>query len=325
MNTYYCICDRFDKINLHIIDMFLEYNKYIENPKKYSRTISNRIKSDKMNNKIDVARKILVIEYFTNNIFDIKKLSKIMYDWKYPYNKYDICDFCELDYVMYKDFRYSKWCSSQCAKKDFRRISEESKNIGIYKRNIKMQELFNDPKRNAEYRNKISESSKKRMNTPEEKLRHSTIMKEKIRKGEFTPCVTNSWTRWKVNINNKKFRSSFEGLFYLYHNIFRNDNILYEKLRIPYIDEYDKQRIYIVDFIDDKNKNVYEIKPYSQIDNENNKLKLAALKEWSKNNNFNLHIITENELSKLYHEMISDREFNHSFLVEIKGLYKWMK
>ena len=39
----------------------------------------------------------------------------------------------------------------------------------------------------------------------------------------------------------------------------------------------------------------------------------------------NLHIITENELSKLYHEMISDREFNHSFLVEIKGLYKWMK
>lgn len=155
-----------------------------------------------------------------------------------------------------------------------------------------------------ETKKKISETNKQVHNTPEFKLRklemytdkyrqnHSRIMKEKIASGEFTPCITNTWTHWdaKVELEDgtvKKFRSSWEACFW-----FCNQHLEYEKVRIPYsIDGTWKN--YIVDFVDTEQKILYEIKPNSVKDNESNVLKSEAAKEWCKVNNYSYSMITD--------------------------------
>ena len=62
---------------------------------------------------------------------------------------------------------------------------------------------------------------------------NSIKMKENIRTGRFTPCVTNSWAHSKVpvKVDNKiyKFRSCWEAAYFLL-----NTHLIYEKIRIPY-------------------------------------------------------------------------------------------
>jgi hypothetical protein len=119
------------------------------------------------------------------------------------------------------------------------------------------------------------------------KISHS--MKEKIKNGEFTPPITNSWTRRKAYAINKSikknFRSSWEAVFWL-----SNPNLLFEKTRIPYIFE-GKQRIYITDFTDEEKKVIYEIKPDSLRDTEQNIAKFKALSDWCEKNNYTCEII----------------------------------
>jgi hypothetical protein len=59
----------------------------------------------------------------------------------------------------------------------------------------------------------------------------SEIMKNKILRGEFTPPITNSWTKWKsfivIDDVTKKFRSNWDAAFWLLN---KND-VEYEKLR----------------------------------------------------------------------------------------------
>jgi len=118
---------------------------------------------------------------------------------------------------------------------------------------------------------------------------NSKIMKEKIKNGEFTPCVTNSWARSRCIIDNLKFRSSWEALFYLI-----NKNLQYEKIRIPYINSKGINRNYIVDFCDNKNKILYEIKPESMKESKNNILKEKFAKQWCKENDFIFKYIDDN-------------------------------
>ena len=54
-----------------------------------------------------------------------------------------------------------------------------------------------------------------------------------------------------------------------------------------------KQRIYIVDFIDNKNKIIYQIKPAACVDNEVNKIKQQAAINWCKENNYSYQLITD--------------------------------
>lgn len=156
--------------------------------------------------------------------------------------------------------------------------SEESKSK-ISKKN---KEVWNSP-------NYIQK--RQQMFTDEVRKKISNKIKNKILDGTFTPCITNTWTNWDswVNVNGKlkKFRSNWEAVYWLL-----NQHLKYEKLRIPYMYE-NKQRIYITDFIDEKNKIVYEIKPKSQIENSKNKSKIKELKKWCELNNWKFIIISD--------------------------------
>jgi hypothetical protein len=123
--------------------------------------------------------------------------------------------------------------------------------------------------------------------------KQSETMKRKILNGEFTPCITNSWTRWKafinIDVNEKKhFRSNWDAAFWLINK----DNVDYESLRIPYkIDN--KQKIYIVDFFDKTNKIAYEIKPQSLKNKAANIVKENALIEHCLKNNIIYKLVSD--------------------------------
>ncbi len=108
--------------------------------------------------------------------------------------------------------------------------------------------------------------------------KQSEQMKEKIRNGSFTPCITNTWTHYesKIVLNGvtKHFRSSWESFFYLV-----NPHLDYEKIRIPY-KKGKNTHIYIVDFHDGENKKLYEIKPFKMKECGLNKIKEKCALEW---------------------------------------------
>jgi len=132
-----------------------------------------------------------------------------------------------------------------------------------------------------------------KMNSPEMRQQKSDMMKEKIRNGEFTPCVTNSWARSRISVSHSgveyKFRSSWEAVFAII-NDFRFG---FEVTRIPYIEE-GETRNYIVDFTDNVGKRLIEIKPDSEKDKPRNILKRNAAILWCSENGFEYVIIDEN-------------------------------
>lgn len=171
-----------------------------------------------------------------------------------------------------------------------------------------------------ESREKISQKNKKTHLSVEFKekyrdvyriarIKQSNTIKEKILNGEFTPCITNSWTRWRsfININNntdrKYFRSNWDAAFWL---INKND-VEYEILRIPYIIN-GKQKIYIVDFYDKKNKIAYEIKPDSLKNKKENIIKEQALIEYCKKNKIDYKLISNDWFKHNIHMIDFDQQ-----------------
>lgn len=135
-------------------------------------------------------------------------------------------------------------------------------------------------------------------------LTNSLKMKKNIKDGKFIPNITNSWAKSRCNIQfirngeliKIKTRSSWDAYFQLF-----NPNILYEKLIIQYF--FNKiEYNYIVDFIDNNNKVIYEIKPNSNIDSPKNKAKIKYAKKWAKNNGFIFKLISDNWFVKNYNE-----------------------
>lgn len=143
--------------------------------------------------------------------------------------------------------------------------------------------------------------------------KNSQKMKQKIADGEFTPCVTNSWSKSRIIFNNTPYRSSFEVMF----KLLDSDNILkYEKIRIPYIFE-NKKHNYIVDFYDPENKILYEIKPESEINNVVNKTKEKYAVKFCKENSMQYKIITEKFLKENISTITSKyKEVRHLFDVD---------
>lgn len=125
----------------------------------------------------------------------------------------------------------------------------------------------------------------------ETKIKQSKTMKSKIKNGDFTPQITNSWTHHnnKFVYNHINFRSSWELLFYLLN--YKKYNLKFEKIRIPYYDTLkNKMRIYIADFFDEDNKIVYEIKPSEHI--KFNLDKIIWAKKYCQDNNYKFELIT---------------------------------
>ena len=132
---------------------------------------------------------------------------------------------------------------------------------------------------------------KGRQASAESKLNQSITIKRKILEGSFTPCVTNSWARSRCYIDNIPFRSSWEAMFYL------TSKLPFEKIRIPYISIDSKQHSYIIDFHDEKNKILYEIKPNGNKIDEIVILKEKAALNWCLLNGWSYVFIDEDYLN----------------------------
>lgn len=130
--------------------------------------------------------------------------------------------------------------------------------------------------------------------------KRSDEMKTKISNGTFTPNVTNSWCRSKIQINidgvEKSYRSSWEAVFGIINKTF-----LYESKRIKYV-LYGESHSYIIDFEDTDNKILFEIKPDSLIGDYKVSVKREAAIKWCSENNYVYKTISNdwfiNELAK---------------------------
>lgn len=208
-----------------------------------------------------------------------------------------------------------KYCSSACC-------SLHNKDIITEKRKATMAKLFQDDEWMVEYKSKISKKSSEFNKSDEGKIankRKSEEIKCRILSGEFTPNITNSWTRMTAKYKDKKFRSMFEALFFAYHTQIKS-NIQYEKLRIKYEFE-NKISTYITDFIDETDKIVYEIKPNSLLDDAKNIAKFSALTRWAIENEYAVRYITEDTLNEYLINLL-DIEFKELFY---KKYPKWKR
>lgn len=239
-------------------------------------------------------------------------------------NRKKECKICGKE-TLFRSFSkgYGIYCSAEHARSDYTRVSDTNRKIGTEKRNKKMKALLNDPVKGKEYREKISNKSKLYMNNPEEKQKRSDYLKKRILDGSWTPNITNTWTHRESSVDGIPFRSSFEALFYVYHHHFNKKlNIKFEKLRIKY-DFEDKQRIYIVDFIDDDLKEVFEIKPSTLSWDMKNVAKRNALLKWCSTNKYSYYEITEVQL-KEYLRKMEESQFTHDYIPAFKERYsKW--
>lgn len=85
--------------------------------------------------------------------------------------------------------------------------------------------------------------------------KQSKTMKRKILEGSFIPNTENRLCHKIFKYDNKKFRSSWEIVFYYLHKDYE-----YETKRIKYILN-NKEHVYISDFYDPKTNTIFEIKP----------------------------------------------------------------
>lgn len=145
-------------------------------------------------------------------------------------------------------------------------------------------------KREYAFRNTILQDGRNKKAHISDKvaIKTSTKMKEKIRDGTFTPCVTNSWCRSRCDFNGVPYRSSFEVLFKLYYG----DSVQYESTRIPYT-YGSNNHVYIVDFTDFKRKVLYEIKPKSNLHEDKVVAKVEAAQQWCKLHDYTYEVVTE--------------------------------
>lgn len=228
---------------------------------KNSIKLFNRKDEVYRNNKL----KSFLIE---NNIFlpiDCITVQKV-YNYLNNINKIPVCETCfkKLEFKgFWKKRAYNKSCSNKC------------KQIRLGKMHM--------GKNNTAFRMSI-ETRKKWKN----KLSNS--LKKSIKEGKFIPNITNSWckSRCEIIINNKivKTRSTWEAFFYIVNN-----HLKYEKIIIPY-NFNGIERCYIVDFVDEKNKILYEIKPDSLKNNLLVKTKIKYAKKWCKKNKYQFQIIS---------------------------------
>lgn len=178
------------------------------------------------------------------------------------------CNHCNKDYVSSrKDGKYCKICFKN---KLWLKGKKRPKEIG--EKVSKSKKKWYQTEEGKKFAKKIGKLNSKNMkefyktskgiNQKEKNAKlHSKRMKEKIKNGEFTPFISNSFTHWdaKIYLENgevKKFRSSWEACFW-----YSNQHLQYEKLRIPYTAKNGEKKVYIADFTSPDGDTLYEIKP----------------------------------------------------------------
>lgn len=145
---------------------------------------------------------------------------------------------------------------------------------------------YKDPEKWEQVKHKISEANSGENNgmyrhthTKEQRLSQSNEVKARIESGDFTPKSNNRQTHFDSSCNGKKYRSSWEAAF-----ASTDDSLEYETLRIPYVSNSGVNRIYIVDFVSEERKEIYEVRPDELFDDEDPKFVYA--KEWCNRNGY---------------------------------------
>lgn len=192
---------------------------------------------------------------------------------------------------------YHRFCSNECCA-DEKRQRLKRKDI-VEKRKHGLKLLYNDEKRLNNRNIKIGKANKIKTKEyieqetaehREERIqKQSNTMKKLIADGKFIPNINNVYNGKIIVYNSKKYRSSWELLFHLIH-----PEIEYEKTILQYISTIDnKQHNYIVDFTDNVNKVLFEIKPYSRLFDRKNVDKFLCAEMWCKENGYTFKIIDE--------------------------------
>ena len=161
--------------------------------------------------------------------------------------------------------------------------------------------------------------------TEERKAKQSNALKRKIASGQFIPNITNSWTSLKAYYvsceNEHKYRSIFELVFHIL-----NPTLQYESNVIPYSYK-NKNRNYIIDFTDNKNKKLYELKPLSLTDTHINIVKSNAALKWAEEEGYEYVIKTQydifNTSFKHFKTICNQRNIiiNENILTKIKKYF----
>lgn len=255
---------------------------------------------------IDYAKKLIdnddIYKFISNNIFKFNNIPNLNEQEKIlrMINKFQLKidnSFISSWKDLFDYLKGSKKCSNYyCSNESkFKRFSE-----GYY--DFCSKECYNqwnsyNMKGDKNNFHKVSPETKQRISKEK-----SIFLKNKIKKGEFNPKVTNSWANSRCNIyingKNISLRSSWEAYFQLYY-----PHLYYEVLKIPYIYKGNYHN-YIIDFVDYENNIIYEIKPRSESNNKINKIKRNIAKEWSNENNFKFYEISDDWFYKNYDETI---------------------
>jgi hypothetical protein len=314
----YCkTCTTFKYIKL---DAFLALNEYEKNPITFANKFYRKSKDSLYKDYF-----LKIIKAFEPNFtFDNKNAAKILYDAVYENEKERLCLNCGVEKVKYDRIGYTTYCSSKCASSMEGKMTSEPASLAAKRRVASIKKRRKpDPVWSAEYSRKLSVSTTKRYEDPLERKKQSDNMKKMIANGDFTPNITNSWTRWKSVIGDRKFRSSFDALFFLYSE-YNNLDYQYETLRIPYHYEGNKH-IYIVDYISHKDKKVVEIKPSGLVDLPKNKAKESSLLEWCSKNKYEYILITEDFLKPFFalYYKVSKNEKHNVFMERMQRVYGW--
>lgn len=119
----------------------------------------------------------------------------------------------------------------------------------------------------------------------EKKKEKSELMKQLILNGKFTPNSNNRNTHWTSEFDGKKYRSSWEALYQYINPIAK-----YETLRIEY-ELNDIIQIYIVDFIDEVNRVLVEVKPKQLCSGDKFEAKMKALTNWANENLYTILMV----------------------------------
>jgi len=208
----------------------------------------------------------------------------------------------------------------KCWEKHSSRIVENLNTGTPWNKDMKGVYPYKPPPMSDEDKRRISEQNsgekngmfgKKMSNEGKEYL--SKLMKDKILQGKFTPNTNNRQTHYEVTFAGKKFRSSWEAVFYA-----ANLDFEYETLRIPYMFN-GKEYIYIVDFVNHTAKIAVEVKPKELLTDQKTVAKLAALKSWSETNGYQYKIVSQNEIKELV-EIIDITQFDSTTKVKIAGI-----
>jgi len=217
---------------------------------------------------------------------------------------------------------YRLYCSNKCQLKNIKHKphSDKTKNKIKYKLINYCESEEGKKQRKEMGKNRTGKNNPVHKITKQQRKeiskKQSKSMKKLIQEGKFTPCITNSWANSKcrlvINGFDKFYRSSWEAIFQIV-----NPSYIYEKIRIPYIGVDNKKHNYIVDFVDEENNDLYEIKPSVNIKNKTNKLKELAAIEWCNNTNYTYKIISD--------KWFKDNAKNINYKNYDEKIYKGMK